>query len=479
MFDMFDKKNRAGMNVLCGGLFAVLAFIACPACAQAEGATSRPSRSQAESKPANQAAYEAFCKGSGATDPDEKIRWYKKALELDPKLTGAYCNLGIALQNKSNLAGAIVAYKKAIELDPKYVKAYYNLGNAMYGKGDNDGAIRAYKKAIELDPKYAKAYYNLGVAIGNKGNLDGEIRAYKKAIEINPKYAGVYNNLGIALKKKGDIDGAIRAYKKAIELNPKDTKAYYNLGLALQNKGDLAGAIIACKKAIELNPKFAFAYYHLGLALQKKGDYDGAIRAYNKAIELDPKYAKTYNNLAIAYYFNRDYDNAWRTIETARRIGLGNAIHPKFLEALKKASVRTTSRPSRSRAESKPTNSAAHEALRKGNASTNLDEKIHWFKKAIELNPKHAKAYYNLGNALQYKGSLAGATAAYKKAIKLAPHCPKTYNNLAVAYYINRDYDNAWKVIETARRMGLGNAINREFLETLKKDSGRDGSKNR
>ncbi len=55
-----------------------------------------------------------------------------------------------------------------------------------------------------------------------------------------------------------------------------------------------------------------------------------------------------------------------------------------------------------------------------------------------------------------------------------SPRCGQAYNNLAVAYYYRRDYTNAWKVIEAARRKTLEEAINLRFIEALKKVSGRN-----
>ena len=47
----------------------------------------------------------------------------------------------------------IAEYTKAIELDPKYTGAYSNRGLVYYGKKDYDRAIADYNKAIETDPK--------------------------------------------------------------------------------------------------------------------------------------------------------------------------------------------------------------------------------------------------------------------------------------------------------------------------------------
>src|SRR5262249_38886167 len=54
-------------------------------------------------------------------------------------------------------------------------------------------------------------------------------------------------------------------------------------------------------------------------------------------------------------------------------------------------------------------------------AKHDLDGAIACYKKALDLDPKHAPAHTNLGNALKDKGDLDGAIACYHKALDLDP----------------------------------------------------------
>ncbi len=72
-----------------------------------------------------------------------------------------------------------------------------------------------------------------------------------------------------------------------------------------------------------------------------------------------------------------------------------------------------------------------------------LDEAIAAYRKAIQLNPKDAKAYYNLGNALSNQKKLAEAIAAYHKAIQLNPQYAAAYVNLGNALDDQKKFDEA------------------------------------
>ena len=52
-----------------------------------------------------------------------------------------------------------------MELNPKKSESYYNLGNAFCVINNYSEAVDSYSKAIDIDPKNAQAYYNLGNAL--------------------------------------------------------------------------------------------------------------------------------------------------------------------------------------------------------------------------------------------------------------------------------------------------------------------------
>ncbi len=84
----------------------------------------------------------------------------------------------------------------------------------------------------------------------------------------------------------------------------------------------------------------------------------------------------------------------------------------------------------------------------------NFDSAIENYKKAINLDPKFASAYFNLGIALTIKTSpdYDGAIESFKKAIDCDPNDASAYNNLGVALIRNSapDYDGAIKSFKKA-----------------------------
>ncbi|MCS5583992.1 MAG: tetratricopeptide repeat protein, partial [Pseudomonadales bacterium] len=65
--------------------------------------------------------------------------------------------LGAALQENSDLTGAIASYNRAIEIRPDYAEAHSNLGNALQEKGDLPKAIKCFKRALKTKPDFISA----------------------------------------------------------------------------------------------------------------------------------------------------------------------------------------------------------------------------------------------------------------------------------------------------------------------------------
>ncbi|MBW2554707.1 MAG: tetratricopeptide repeat protein, partial [Deltaproteobacteria bacterium] len=111
------------------------------------------------------------------------VAWAKKAEEWFEKgnmaMSAGYNNVAIRF------------FKKAIEIDPNYLESYINIGLLYNKEGDTKKAISYYEKAIAVDPDFTKAHYNLGVVYVKKGKLDKAISEFKRCISIDPDYAEV------------------------------------------------------------------------------------------------------------------------------------------------------------------------------------------------------------------------------------------------------------------------------------------------
>ncbi len=76
----------------------------------------------------------------------------EKAVRLDPKLSGAWLQLGIVYADANHYGKAISAWQRAAAADPRLAEAHYRLSQAYRRAGDGTNA----KREIELFEKVSK-----------------------------------------------------------------------------------------------------------------------------------------------------------------------------------------------------------------------------------------------------------------------------------------------------------------------------------
>ena len=94
-----------------------------------------------------------------------------------------------------------------------------------------------------------------------------------------------------------------------------------------------------------------------------------------------------------------------------------------------------------------------------------FDEAISECNKAIALDPRYAKAYFNLGSAYGNKGMMGEAIANFEQAITINPQYAKAYHSLALAYYYEGNYKLSIEYFDRAKELGAN--VNPKVVEQL------------
>ncbi|MDQ2949555.1 MAG: peptidylprolyl isomerase, partial [Acidobacteriota bacterium] len=87
--------------------------------------------------------------------PAEQIQAFQRAIDLNPDMTAAYESLGAALYSAGQAQSAISVFHKGLQIDPLSAKLNFDLGLALKQQGDEAGAKRALDLAAKLDPEIA------------------------------------------------------------------------------------------------------------------------------------------------------------------------------------------------------------------------------------------------------------------------------------------------------------------------------------
>jgi Flp pilus assembly protein TadD len=97
------------------------------------------------------------------------------------------------------------------------------------------------------------------------------------------------------------------------------------------------------------------------------------------------------------------------------------------------------------------------------------DEAIAQFRKVLSMNPKLQDAYFQLGDALLYKGEPQEAAKVLAEAVRLRPDDAAAHNALGVALARCQEVKRAGAEFETARQLDPNNALYNQNLSCLNK----------
>ena len=198
------------------------------------------------------------------------------------------------------------------------------------------------------------------------------------------------------------------------QVAPKDPDAWEFLGIAYGSKDLHIGlerpreALDAFRHAVTLKPVFPEVWNALGLVAREIGRYDEAIDALTRATQQAPSKANYWHNLAGTYAGTRKYSlalNALNGMERACRSDVEWYFLANDFQALGTASDPQL-----------------------------YSRAIGAYRRALQLNPRFAAAWNNMGATEQLRGNVQAALTDYQRASALGdPAGANNYNNLKSA----------------------------------------------
>jgi tetratricopeptide (TPR) repeat protein len=116
-----------------------------------------------------------------------------KQFPTDPRIQAT---IGIVVFARQDYDGAIRSLSRAVELDPKFTLPYNQLGYAYRAQGKNAEAEKTFKTYAELLPNDPNPHDSYAELLMRLGRFDESITEYKKALQIDPYFLSAY--IGIA-----------------------------------------------------------------------------------------------------------------------------------------------------------------------------------------------------------------------------------------------------------------------------------------
>jgi ribosomal protein S12 methylthiotransferase accessory factor len=130
--------------------------------------------------------------------PSEAIRYFEKALELNPRDedVASICSyIGVCLKDLGQYRHAITALEKAEDYDNERTDIYNLMGFCHFKLKEHEKAIECFRKVLRLDPTSAIDYANIASNYRDMGEKNLAIRFYELALELDPSIQFARDNL--------------------------------------------------------------------------------------------------------------------------------------------------------------------------------------------------------------------------------------------------------------------------------------------
>lgn len=178
-----------------------------------------------------------------------------KVLRIDPQNAEAYFMFGLNFKDQGDVNRAINSFQQAVEIDPKLTDAWINLGQ-LHAAIDGKLASRFFDNAIELDSSNAVAWHAKADYLRDKEDLKGALDLYRKAAIADPQYEEAYYNAGLMYMELDSVAPAYREFDLALQTNPLYVRAYFFRGYAAELMGNFKQAKDDYEHAVRMAPEY-------------------------------------------------------------------------------------------------------------------------------------------------------------------------------------------------------------------------------
>ena len=234
------------------------------------------------------------------------------------------------------LQESIRYFNRAIELDPNFALAYAGLASSYSTLGARGTlspmeayprVIAAAAKALELDDTLAEAHHAQARVKRDNWDLAGAEREFKRAIELNGNYAEAHHNYSHLLIALGRPAESLSESKRLLEIDPLDLQWNAHLGWYYLRMRQYDQAIAKCLGTLEMGENF-WSHYYLGQAYEQIGRYEEAIAEFEKAIPLLKGNPEATAALGHAYAVSGQKGEAQKVLEELREYSKRQYVSP-------------------------------------------------------------------------------------------------------------------------------------------------------
>jgi Flp pilus assembly protein TadD len=244
------------------------------------------------------------------TNPEEALKAYQKAAELQPSDAEPHLEAAILLEQQKNLTAASQEFQKALDLDANNRDALVGLVNTYSRSGRLPQAETLLRRMTASEPQNATLHIQLGRVLAAQKKNDEAIAELSKGLDLASGDAAANRELMQLLLDAKKYPEAISRLKPAVQGNPSDPDLHYLLGTTYLRNKNFPEAQAELLQTVKLKRDFGQAYGDLAFAASENKDYKLCAMALDVRAKFLPETPFTYFLRATALDHLRDWPDA-------------------------------------------------------------------------------------------------------------------------------------------------------------------------
>ena len=292
---------------------------------------------EAQAEPASSEAYDAYLKGRfhwNRRTPEGlrlAIRWFEKAIELDPHFGRAYS--GIADVHNVQITYfqaapekvypiAVEAARRAVDLAPQLAETHASYASILAHAGRSAEAKPEFARALDIDPNYVPTLYWNAIYEVSEGHFEESLALARRAQQLDPLSVTVEIVLGNIMWFARRGPEAIQHYQRGLELEPNMPWIHMRLMLCLAALGRLEEALAAIETLDSRVPHTLEAISMRAYVLGRMGRRDEARASLRQLEQRSEREYVAWELFAYAYLGLDDRDGLLRILSGGPKFGL-------------------------------------------------------------------------------------------------------------------------------------------------------------
>lgn len=200
-----------------------------------------------------------------------------------------WCVAGNCFSAQKEHDTAIKFFNRAIQLNPEFPYSYTLLGHELVVTEELEKALSCYRKSILKDSRHYNAWFGIGTIYSKQERYNLAEIHYRHALKINPKNSVILVHIGVMQFYLQKPELALQTLNQAITFEPKNPLCKFHRASMNYSIGKFQKALTELEELKQIVPKESVVYYLIGKIHKKLGNIDLALMHFSWATDLDPK----------------------------------------------------------------------------------------------------------------------------------------------------------------------------------------------